>query len=80
MVTVNVDEAKTQKTQLSTLLVWVEKGEEVVIVRSGAPYAKLALCEPLVKRQPGAWKGLVTVGDEFFEPLPEEELAAWEGR
>ena len=25
-------------------------------------------------RKPGAWKGKVKIGPEFFEPLPPEEL------
>jgi hypothetical protein len=30
------------------------------------------------KRMPGRVKGIVD--DAFFDPLPDEELAAWEGR
>jgi len=26
------------------------------------------------------WKGKFTVPDSFFDPLPDEELSAWEGR
>ena len=74
MVTVNVHEAKTH---LSRLLARVEAGEEVVIARNGKPVARLA---PLRgKRQPGAFKGLIKIDDSFFDPLPEEELKAWEG-
>ena len=76
MVTVNIHEAKTQ---LSRLLVRMQEGEEVVIARNGAPIARLEPYKPPGKRQPGAWKGLITVGPEFFEPLPEDELARWEG-
>ena len=32
------------------------------------------------KRVPGAWKGLVDIGPEFFEPMSDEDLALWEGR
>jgi hypothetical protein len=28
---------------------------------------------------PGRLKGKIALTDAFFEPLPEEELAAWEG-
>lgn len=31
-------------------------------------------------RKPGRLKGKVQVGREVLEPLPEEELARWEGR
>jgi hypothetical protein len=30
------------------------------------------------KRQFGALRGVVSVGPEFFEPLPADELAAWD--
>jgi hypothetical protein len=29
-------------------------------------------------RRPGAWKGKIHVGAEFFEPLPPDELERWE--
>lgn len=31
-------------------------------------------------REPGALKGMFTLPDSFFDPLPEDELAAWEGK
>lgn len=75
--TVNVHEAKTH---LSKLLERVEAGEEIVIARAGVPCARLVPLEPSGdRRTPGRFPGLV-LGPEFFEPLPEEELAAWEGR
>ena len=77
MSTFNVHEAKTH---LSRLLVKVEAGEEVVIARSGKPVARLVGYR---SRRPvrrfGALKGCLTVDDGFFDPLPEAELAAWEG-
>ena len=77
MVQVNIGEAKTQ---FSRLLKLAEAGEEVVIARNGTPVAKLvALPKKAGKRQPGQWKGIITVPDSFFDPLPEEELARWEG-
>ena len=76
MITVNVHEAKTH---LSRLLKQVEAGEDVVIARNGNPVARLVNCEKRGKRKPGSMAGLFTVPDSFFDPLPEEELAAWEG-
>ena len=76
MVTVNVHEAKTN---LSRLLAQVEAGEEVVIARNGKPVARLVPVRKRGKRRPGSMAGLFTVPDSFFDPLPEEELAAWEG-
>ena len=76
MVTVNVHEAKTH---LSRLLKQVEAGEDVVIARNGNPVARLVGCKKRGKRKPGSMAGLFKVPDSFFDPLPEEELAAWEG-
>ena len=76
MVTVNVHEAKTH---LSRLLKQVEAGEEVTIARNGKPVARLVSSKKRGKRKPGSMAGLFTVPDSFFDPLPEEELAAWEG-
>ena len=73
---VTVHEAKTH---LSRLLARVEKGETVVITRRGKPIAKLLPAEGLGPREPGGLKGLVSIDERFFEPLPEDELRAWEG-
>ena len=77
MLTVNVHQAKIQ---LSRLLARVEAGEEVVIARRGEPVVRLVSCKARGKRQPDALKGKLIVPDSFFDPLPEEELNAWEGR
>lgn len=76
MLTVNVKEAKTH---LSRLLVRVEAGEKVIIARDGRPVARLVRCERRGRPEPGSMAGVFTVPDSFFDPLPEEELAAWEG-
>lgn len=34
---------------------------------------------PQRPRQPGLYAGLASIGPDFFEPLPEEELRLWEG-
>ena len=77
MVTVNVHEAKTH---LSRLLARVEAGEDVVIARGGKPVARLVQFQKRGKRQFGSMKGRIELDDSFFDPLPEEELALWEGR
>lgn len=76
MPVVNVHEAKTN---LSRLLVKVEAGEDIIIARSGTPVARLVRFQKQGKRQFGSMKGRVRLDDSFFDPLPEEELAAWEG-
>ncbi len=73
METVNVHEAKTH---LSRLLERVRAGEEVIIAKNGQPFARLCPLGKPPPRQPGLLVG--TVGDAFFDPLPEEELDAWE--
>ena len=69
------------KTELSKLIKRVEAGEKIIIARGDKPIAKLSpATEPVRKpRTPGAWKGRFTVPDSFFDPLPEDELALWEG-
>jgi prevent-host-death family protein len=73
---VNVHEAKTHP---SRLLERVRRGEEIILAKNGEPYAKLGPLEGPPPREPGVMKGRWVVTDAFFEPLPEEELRAWEG-
>ncbi len=74
-----VVDVREAKTNLSRLLVQVEAGEEIVITRNGKPVAKLVSVGKRGRRQFGSMKGRIKVPDSFFDPLPEEELAAWEG-
>jgi prevent-host-death family protein len=76
---VTVHEAKTH---LSRLIARVEAGEEIVIARRDKPAVKLVLADEAPKRprrQFGLLRGKITIDDSFFDPLPEEELLAWEG-
>ena len=70
MALVNVHQAKTH---LSQLLQEVERGEEVVIARSGVPVARLVAwrgpTQPVVA--PGAMRGQVELADDFDAPLDE---------
>jgi antitoxin (DNA-binding transcriptional repressor) of toxin-antitoxin stability system len=67
------------KTTLSKLLARVEAGEEIILARGKTPIARLTPIRPEpAKRQFGAMRGRVSVGPEFFEPLPEAEIAGWE--
>lgn len=73
---VNVYEAKTH---LSQLLDRAAAGEEIVIARAGRPVARLvALAGATQRREPGAWRGRVTMGADFDE-LPAEVIAAFHG-
>lgn len=76
METVNIHAAKTT---LSQLLARVEAGEEIVLARGKHPIAKLVPYRSVgSRRQFVALRGIVSVGPEFFEPLPDDETAAWE--
>jgi prevent-host-death family protein len=66
------------KTHLSRLIARAEAGEEIVIARGRKPVAKLVPIAPKPKRVFGALKGRLSVGPEFFAPLPPEELKSWE--
>lgn len=66
MITVNVHEAKTQ---LSSLLASVEKGEEVVIARNGTPIAQLVLYKT-TRTLLGCAEGTVAyMSNDFNQPL-----------
>ena len=75
MKVVKVHEAKTT---LSKLIEQALAGEEVVIARGDTPVVHIA---PLASQAPrrvfGALKGKLQVTPAFFEPLPPDELAAW---
>ncbi len=66
------------KTNLSKLVARAEAGEEIVLARGKEPVAKIVPLAPKPKRQFGRLKGKGSIGPEFFEPLPEEELKRWE--
>lgn len=63
---VNVHDAKTH---LSRLLERVERGEEIVIARSGRPVAVLRPIAAPARRQPGTEP--IVIHDNFNDPLPE---------
>lgn len=76
MGSVTVHEAKTN---LSKLIQEACRGEEVIISRGSTPVVRLVpVGKVRGKRQPGALRGKLQIGPEFFEPLPPEELSAWE--
>jgi prevent-host-death family protein len=76
------------KTQLSKLIAAALAGEEVVIARGSEPVVRLTPVATRVrkprkagrlKREFGALKGEVAFDDSFFDPLPDDELALWNG-
>ena len=70
------------KTTLSKLIARAHAGEEVVIARGDVPVARLVpiATAELPRRKPGTLRGTVTIGRAFFEPLPDDEVDAWEGK
>ena len=70
---VNIHEAKTH---LSRLVDRAHAGEEIILAKSGKPYAKLVPFHALGPRRPGIAEGRLTA--DFFADLPEDELRAWE--
>ncbi len=76
MTIINVHQAKSQ---LSKLIERAEAGEEVVIARAGKPAARLvAYATKVEDRTSGAWRGQVTIADDF-DALPDAMLRAFEG-
>lgn len=62
------------KSRLSELVSAAEAGEEVIIARNGMPAVRLA---PITVAHPpvrlGSLAGLITIHDDFDDPLPEFE-------
>ncbi len=76
MEVIDVDAARSQ---LSRLIERACRGEDIVIAQDGEPAVRLVPVPAReARRRPGSMEGLVKVGPEFFEPLPPEELDAWE--
>ena len=66
------------KNRLNALLAEVERtGRSVTITNHGRPVAKLVPVEPMPRRF-GQLPNLL-VPEDFDEPLPDSELARWEG-
>ena len=77
MTTLNIHAAKTH---FSRLIEDVAAGEEVVIAKAGKPVARLVPIGKSGKRTLGVLKGRLRVPRNFDSPLPEEVIAAFEGR
>jgi antitoxin (DNA-binding transcriptional repressor) of toxin-antitoxin stability system len=77
MISATIFEAKTN---FSSLVKVVQKGEVVTITsgRRKTPVARLEAIRPVKKKRLGALEtpGFV-LSEQFFEPLPDEELRLW---
>lgn len=66
---INLDQASKHLPELIEAAI---KGEEIIITKDDQPVAKLVPVPPVKKRRPakaGSAKGLVTIADDFDEPL-----------
>jgi len=78
MQTVNIHDAKTH---FSRLVDAAANGEEIVIAKAGKPTARLVpMVHAKIKRRFGGLKGKVRIGHDFDAPLPDDVVAAFEGR
>jgi prevent-host-death family protein len=77
MTSVSVHEAKTH---LSRLLREIAEGREIEITNRNRVVARI-VPPATSKKKPllGAFKGQFKLDDSFFDPLPEDELALWNG-
>jgi len=72
MKTVTIREAKINLTKLIREAC---EGKEIVIARGDKPMIRLVpIADAEGRRQPGALRGKLHVGSEFFEPLTGEKL------
>ncbi|MDQ2860923.1 MAG: type II toxin-antitoxin system Phd/YefM family antitoxin [Pseudomonadota bacterium] len=68
------------KSRLPSLIDLALSGEEVVIARRGKALVRLAPVQTLTKKRVcGSMKGKIALDETFFDPLPEDELALWNG-
>ena len=78
MAVVSVHEAKTH---LSRLIERVLAGEEIVVTRNREPVVRLVPATARGEKpvRIGLLKGKIAFDDSFFDPLPDDELALWNG-
>ena len=79
MIKLNIHEAKTH---LSRYLARLKPGETIQICKRNTPIAELRAL-PVAPRKPrpiGLAKGTVIIHPSFFDPLPDDIIAAFEGR
>lgn len=77
---VGFGESEQTPFDLTGLSQAVERGTTFTIMQDGKPVAKVVPVEPEPKsRGWGAWQGRYQLPDTFFDPLPDDELSAWDG-
>lgn len=70
------------RQDLSDCLDRVLRGETVVLRQDGKPVAEMrpVASEPKERRPVGLAKGQIIIHPEFFDPLPDDLLDAFEGK
>ena len=71
----NIAEAKAK---LSELIAAVERGENVVIARSGVPVARIVPAAHGMMFRIGLADGEVARCPDFLEPMADDDLRSWE--
>ena len=79
LIRLNVHEAKTH---LSRYLAEVEQGRRIVLCRHNKPVAEIRRlpAAPATRRPIGLAKGTFRLTEAFFQPLPDDILAGFEGK
>jgi prevent-host-death family protein len=79
MIRVNIHEAKTH---LSRYVRRVRKGETVLLCVRNEPVAEIRPLPAKLEgpRPIGLAKGQVVIPKQFFDPLPDADLDAWQGK
>ena len=79
MIKLNIHEAKTH---LSAYLERVARGETIVLCRRNVPVAEIRAVRSELKtrRAIGLGRGTAKIPKSFFDPLPEETVASFEGK
>ena len=78
MIRVNIADAKAN---LSRYLASVEDGETILLYRRNMPVAEIRpVTKPLAEPRPVGIDRGMTLPSNFFEPLPDDLLDAFEGK
>ncbi len=75
---INIHDAKTH---LSRYLAKLKKGETIILCKRNEPIAEIRLlAAPLSRKRPiGLAKGQFQVPADFFQPLPDDLVEAFQG-
>ena len=78
MIKLNINQAKTH---LSAYLARLRQGETIVLCKRNTPIAEIRpLPQPRTRKRPiGLGAGEFTIPASFFDPLPEDLVAAFAG-